>query len=525
MKRTVILVLFLALMMNFAFAEGFINKYDVSAYDTTDPVTFTINSTHSNSDMDYKGDNLYKTVSQLFNFEYDVWPVSKDSQNEKLRVWINSGTMPDIVTWRNFDYQEYSTYAEQGLLGALPEGWEDKYPNLFEMLKMTGLYEQMKMEDGFVYGIPHATFARFSGMDTVVNHLSIYYRKDWAEKVGVAAYFEDGVVTLDELAEYNKLCIEQDLAGNGNTLGLCVDPEYMTELFMLFSGTNYDTFQKGENGYEWCFGKESVLNSIKLANDWYNKGLIDPDFYLKPSADAIAGFNSGIGASMYHNCAISSYMGYKTTFDESTGLDSDIVMGIAVIADDQNVTKAIQTANYWSATFFSPDIEEATLTRLLSLMDWFCSEEGQLTAVCGPWGEAWDYDENGNVIMLTQKDENGAYPGTADLYKSYNVFRCLGILPDDFSFVNPSNDPLVVKDVTAMYAVKQTGDIIPLDYDYEFFSSESKANYSLKLEEEVTRLAIMKPDGDIQAEWQKFIDANVGIWQPVIDDLNAEFYK
>ena len=270
MKRTVILVLFLALMMNSAFAEGFINKYDVSAYDTTDPVTFTINSTHSNSDMDYKGDNLYKTVSQLFNFEYDVWPVSKDSQNEKLRVWINSGTMPDIVTWRNFDYQEYSTYAEQGLLGALPEGWEDKYPNLFEMLKMTGLYEQMKMEDGFVYGIPHATFARFSGMDTVVNHLSIYYRKDWAEKVGVAAYFEDGVVTLDELAEYNKLCIEQDLAGNGNTLGLCVDPEYMTELFMLFSGTNYDTFQKGENGYEWCFGKESVLNSIKLAYDWYN---------------------------------------------------------------------------------------------------------------------------------------------------------------------------------------------------------------------------------------------------------------
>ena len=105
MKRTVILVLFLALMMNSAFAEGFINKYDVSAYDTTDPVTFTINSTHSNSDMDYKGDNLYKTVSQLFNFEYDVWPVSKDSQNEKLRVWINSGTMPDIVTWRNFDYQ------------------------------------------------------------------------------------------------------------------------------------------------------------------------------------------------------------------------------------------------------------------------------------------------------------------------------------------------------------------------------------------------------------------------------------
>lgn len=127
--------------------------------------------------------------------------------------------------------------------------------------------------------------------------------------------------------------------------------------------------------------------------------------------------------------------------------------------------------------------------------------------------------------MLTQKDENGKYPGTADLYKSYNIFRSMGILPDDFSFVNPSNDPLVVQDVFTMYAAKQTGDIIPLDYDYEFFSSDNKANYSLKLEEEVTRLAILQPGLDIRAEWQKFIDANKGIWQPVIDDLNAEFFK
>ncbi|NLO16348.1 MAG: hypothetical protein GX123_09975 [Clostridiales bacterium] len=525
MKRIAVLALILALMTTSVFAEDLIKKYNVSAYDTTDHVTFAINSTHSNSDMDYKGDNLYKTLSSLFNFEYDVWPVSKDSQNEKLRVWINSGTMPDIVTWRNFDYQEYSIYAEQGLLGALPKGWEATYPNLFEMFKLTGLYEQMKMDDGLVYGIPHATFARFSGMDTVVNHVTVYYRKDWAESVGVSTYFEDGVVTLSELAEYNRLCIEKDVAGNGNTLGLCVDPEYMTEFFMLFSGTNYDTFQRGENGYEWCYSQESVLDAIKLANQWYNDGLIDPDFYLKPSADAIAGFNSGIGASMYHNCAISSYMGYKTTFSESTGLDSNEVMGIAVISDDSGVTKAIQTANYWSATFLKPNIQEATLTRLLSLMDWFCTEEGQLTAVCGPWGEAWDYDGNGDVVMLTQKDENGKYPGTADLYKSYNIFRSMGILPDDFSFVNPSNDPLVVQDVFTMYAAKQTGDIIPLDYDYEFFSSDNKANYSLKLEEEVTRLAILQPGLDIRAEWQKFIDANKGIWQPVIDDLNAEFFK
>jgi hypothetical protein len=29
----------------------------------------------------------------------------------------------------------------------------------------------------------------------------------------------------------------------------------------------------------------------------------------------------------------------------------------------------------------------------------------------------------------------------------------------------------------------------------------------------------------VEAEWQKFIDSNAAIWQPVIDDLNAALIK
>ena len=58
--------------------------------------------------------------------------------------------------------------------------------------------------------------------------------------------------------------------------------------------------------------------------------------------------------------------------------------------------------------------------------------------------------------------------------------------------------------------------------DYEFFSSDNKAAYSLKLPEEVARLIVSKGI-DVDAEWQKYIDDNAGIWQPVVDDLNAAF--
>ena len=76
----------------------------LAEYDTH--VNFTINAGHTNAAMDYNSDNLYKLVSEKFNFDYEVFPVSKDAQDDKIRIWINGGTMPDSVTWRNFNYQE-----------------------------------------------------------------------------------------------------------------------------------------------------------------------------------------------------------------------------------------------------------------------------------------------------------------------------------------------------------------------------------------------------------------------------------
>ena len=312
----------------------------LAEYDTH--VNFTINAGHTNAAMDYNSDNLYKLVSEKFNFDYEVFPVSKDAQDDKIRIWINGGTMPDSVTWRNFNYQEYVSYAQQGLIAPLPDGWEETYPNLYGMIKTSGIYDQM-IVDGATYGIPHATFARFSGMDKVVNHLSVYYRKDWAEKLGIEM---DNVTTLSELETYIRACIDNDMAGNGNTLGLSDDPDNMTNFWMLFAGVDHDAFMKGENGYEWCFANEGVLRAVKLANEWYGKGLLDPDFYLNQSADAINNFTSGIASCMFYNCAISSYLGYKTTFEESTGLNGEDCLAITTIAEEDGTPLAIETNNW-----------------------------------------------------------------------------------------------------------------------------------------------------------------------------------
>ena len=136
-------------------------------------------------------------------------------------------------------------------------------------------------------------------------------------------------------------------------------------------------------------------------------------------------------------------------------------------------------------------------------------------------GKDWEMAD-GAVKVLPEAD--GSYKATVDKYNSYNVFRTQGILADDYSFINPSNDQDVVAQVKQMYATRKQGKIILMDMDYEFFSSDNKAAYSLKLSDEVARLVVTK-DIDVDAEWQKFIDDNAGIWQPVVDDLNEAFCK
>lgn len=503
---------FLSLLLCLVLVAGTVPAF--AEYDTH--VSFTINAGHTNSEMDYTHDSLYELISGKFNFDFEVYPVSKDKQKEKIITWVNGGTMPDSVTMRDFDYQMYVTWAEQGLLAPLPEGWEEKYPDLYNMILTSGIYEQMKV-DGVTYGIPHATFARFSGMQgTVVSHLSVYYRKDWAEKLNITI---GDTITLKDYEAYLKACIDNDMAGNGNTIGFTDDPDNLCNLFMLFSGVDHDAFRKVDGKYVWNFADPGVLKGIKLAREAYEMGVVDPDFYLNESADATNKFTSGVAASMFINCAISSYMGYKSTFEESTGLKGADCIAITTIADEDGTPLGIQTNNWWAVTMFSPDIKPETQERLLAMMDWICSEEGQLNVLVGIEGKDWEMAD-GTVKVLPEAD--GTYKATIDKYNSYNVFRTQGILADDYSFINPSNDQDVVAQVKQMYATRKQGKIILMDMDYEFFSSDNKAAYSLKLSDEVARLIVTK-DIDVEAEWQKFINDNAGIWQPVVDDLNAAF--
>lgn len=454
-------------------------------------------------------DPFYQHVSEKFNINFDFWTSSEHTNNDDLEVWINTGAAPDAWFRNNLDYIGYLNYVDQGLIAPIPEDWAEKYPNLYEMSAKTGLLDLMEV-DGVLYTIPHTVFNNYASMDTVVTHRTYYFRKDWAEQVGFTG-FEDGIGTLDELAEYITLCQENDTAGNGNTRGLVGTTSMVIGTFWWLNDINTSLpFIKGEEGYEWIGKNAAMTDMIPTLRDWYQKGLIDSDFYLVSHTDNRNVFTSGLAAALGFDGSISNLSGMYTSFEEAhPGKVGNECVGTFILADNDGVTHVTQSTNYWLFSMFNPDIAPEVLDRYLTVLDWFCTDEGQISCSLGLRGTNWDWDENGNVVIL---EENAGQ----------NVFLHYGPCADDFNFINPANDPVAVAEVQRNYTLKNEGAIIPLNYEYTFHSSDNRSNYSVDFYAPVVQLMV-DPNLDIDTEWQKFVEDNTAIWQPLEDELNAAY--
>lgn len=504
-----IIALFLAVLMLLSTASA-LAEFD-------EKVSFTVCTTQTQAAGDYNSDPLALYMQEKFNIDYEVWPIAYDSQNEKIRVWINSESMPSLTTWMDWNISEYTDYVDQGLLGALPEGWEQDYPNLYRMVEMTGLLDQLTI-DGELYAIPNAVFGVFLDMENITSHGTTWYRADWAEELG---YNFGDTATFSEFRKYLEDCIANNMSGMDNTYGLVGNTDYVNGFFFDSIGINYDTFMEEEDGMIWAPTMEEVPETIALMRDWYQSGLIYPDYYLLSSSDAPEYFYVGACAAVRKDGPVSSHVGLAEHLEEN-GIDPSVAKPIHITGDD-GVVHASETTNFWTIVVFNPDNDSETMARLCSMIDWLYSEEGILCCQMGVPEVEWDYDEDGNPYYLEAAlDEDGSVLSQWDRNASYRIWRQLGMLSDDFNFVSPAYDSELQEQCMHCYEIKSNGVITPYNYNYKFFASETKNIYSVDVSSGITSLVI--GTADIDETWQKFINDNRGMWEPLLNELNAEYY-
>lgn len=480
-------------------------------------VFFTVCTTQTQSTGDYNSDPLAQYIAEKFNIDWEVWPVAADSRAEKMRVWVNSGTMPTVITWADFNYAEYLDYVDQGMIAPLPDGWEETYPNLYKAMVQTGAIEKFYV-DGVMYGVPHTTFATFIEMDQIPNHYTTFYRKDWAETLG----YDFGTnVTMSEFKQYLADCIANNMSGTDSTYGMIADKGYMAQFFMTGTGIRYNGFHETEDGMVWGPTCDAIPETIKTMRQWYQEGMIYPDYYLLASTEVAEYFHIGKCAAITIDGPVSAFYNRMSAMKEN-GIDPETAFGAVIVTEDDGVVRSHQASNYWSVSLFSPEIDDETMDRMLALTDWLFTEEGVLTCQMGVPGLHWDYDADGNPYYLEAAyDAEGNLANHWDVNPSYRVWRQLGLLSDSFNFVKPGYE-YAAELCLGIYNAKGAGEMLPLNLNYDYYASETKSIYSVDINSQITALVISEED--IDSTWDKFIEDNRGMWEPLLNELNAEFY-
>jgi len=172
---------------------------------------------------------------------------------------------------------------------------------------------------------------------------------------------------------------------------------------------------------------------------------------------------------------------------------------------------------------FNPKIDDETFDRILSILDYIATDEGQRLIFAGVEGK--DYKMEGDKLVITrEKDEQGNFKYMGDLYPSYYFFYTKIVLPDDWSARDPSLADGVRDTAVKMFRVKEKiTDLIPPDYDVMFLSAPNKDKFNISIDDAITQIILEKKDIDTQwADWKKSVQPKV---DAVLKEINGALAK
>jgi putative aldouronate transport system substrate-binding protein len=466
------------------------------------------------------GDDWVRNWANNFNVTYSIIPMTQENWAERVRVWVNAGDAPEWFTV-DFNREEGRTWAEQGLVKKLPDDWKTKYPNLAQAHAKSGLAEYTDREFGGTYFFHRPIFALNSPpVSKSVGHWTFYMRKDWGQAAG---YPTKDAMKLSEIIEYARRVKAADPGKVGSGFSPIV---FLASEITNFVGVNTGGlgYRLGKDGrYYWTPGDPKTLEVLKMIAAAYQEGLVDREFYTIQLPDNLGAFYTTGRAAVVQAAG----MGWRMTefdnhFKTDLGLNyEDVVAPVVLTAEDglfYGRNAGIQT---WGSIAFSPDIDEAKLDRILQMLDYSCTNEGQYEIRLGLKDIDWKLDAGGEPVSLIP-------PGTVtEKYALTPVYSWMFILPDDFQFVDPATTKNIRDKIREMYILREkltTEESFPsaIDWNLELFTPKVRVP-SINYGEEFSALIVR--GGNLEANWRAWVREKQAIIQPELDELNALYGK
>jgi len=360
-----------------------------------------------------QSDALLDFIETKFNITIEPVPVNWSDYKERYQILSATKSLPDIFasvtvsSSDNNDSANLNNMISSKSIRSLPEDLS-RFPNIVSLLQQCG---SIQSKDGKYYFIPRSSF-----QDKILgsSDAAMIVRKDWMEKLGFTE-----PKSLDEFIDLVCAFANNDPDGNGlrDTIGYEVNNRIALGKWLMLGiapECNVYSWISTEDGYIPSYLTEDFKKVIVAYRTLYERGGLDPGFYIKKPTDTLNDFANGKLGALEYKSSPSSIAELQAKWDIYQDVPfEDCVDVIHIFPADDGNYYSNSSSFFWSESLFSSAVDDEKMERILYLYDYLLSDEGLKLLKYGFEGEDYTVlqdefhcllDTNGtSLIKVLQK--------------------------------------------------------------------------------------------------------------------------
>ncbi len=358
---------------------------------------------------------LKKGMLENYNVEVEYQHVPRFEESNVLPQWIAANEVPDVAL--TYNKGAVDDFALQGGVLDLVPLLEEYAPYVQDLMNLLGddmVYYDLDPNTGALYTIETEKFNDA--------HQKTYIREDW-----LAALDMDEPSTLEEFEAY-LYAVKENAATLPGAPGANVIP------YMVTSDVGWSILELAESvipadmtdkeQYIWGWDSRLVMypnykEAVRIANKWYNEGLLWNDFGLYPTSDT----------QTPNDLTVSGYVGAFTQnvdmpYRQDYGIQTSLQANPATPDAAYIAVPTFPNANgdyykIWNAPtdrkIFFPATNDEPLASLMYIN--FISQYDTLFyLMCGEEGVRHSVNPDGSITMIDPPEGNPFIPSS-----SYNI--------------------------------------------------------------------------------------------------------
>ncbi len=441
-------------------------------------------------------DKVLQKIQSDFNIIIKPVQVTWTDYREKYLIFAASDRLPDVFANTIGLTQLYKDWINQGIIRALPDDLS-KYPSVKRVMELPDI--KGLVVNGKFYMIPRVSYF---DRNMFAGACAMLVRKDWMISMGI-----EDPQNFEEFMSMLKDFVEKDPDGNNkdDTMGLVLNNlDALGKWVILTIHPQFNTYgwvKEGNKFIPSAASKDFMDVIIKLKR-LYTEEVMDPEFAFQKAGTGMMKFTKGKAGAFEFGFSPSALNQVKVQWDKyNHDIEfTDAVKVLNIFPAEDGIRYHNTGGTFWSESFFSANVDEVKMDKILMLYDYLLSDEGQMLFMYGL--EDIDYKRSGDKIIITrEKNENGKTKSLTALYPSISTLSSLASWGGDREYIyNEANRINFDKDIMEMSLdalnwTFENCEPMPRPYEVENMMTPAKSRFAeVDVVNDVTRVILSEED-------------------------------